>query len=94
MMLSTLEGRGEIEPGEDFSAMQANVLQNETADTVARIAALSLLGRRKAMEHREIIRQYAMKECPERRVAVASLGQIVHSDDKQLIEQALEETTL
>ncbi|MBN1515714.1 HEAT repeat domain-containing protein [Candidatus Sumerlaeota bacterium] len=91
MMLATLEQRGQLRLDGEFATLQAAVLSNETATTGDRIAALSLLGQRKAAECRDIIRQYATKPCPERRVAIAALGQIADPEDKAIIQAVLDD---
>ncbi|MBN1516302.1 HEAT repeat domain-containing protein [Candidatus Sumerlaeota bacterium] len=91
MMLATLEQRGQLRLDGEFSTLQAAVLSNETAATGDRIAALSLLGQRKAAECRGIIRQYATKPCPEQRAAIAALGQIANPEDKPIIQAVLDD---
>ncbi len=89
MMMTSLEMQGDMKLPENFNDLQVSVLQDSNADQAAQITALSILGRRNADEHRDIIRQYAETENPAQRTAIAALGQLQNPKDKPIIEAAL-----
>ena len=88
-MLSTMEDENTIKLDKSYDRLLVENLASQAATPKMQIAALSLLGQRQAVEHLELIRQYAAKPSTVQRVALATLGQLGDATDLPLIESHL-----